>query len=180
MATEAQTKITSISKSPYSKEGLIKRLNEFRTRYNRYPTRKDFSEKKIEPSKNAYYRTFGNMQKAVDAAEEQWIKERFKPKKRHKKQATRQPSGFQCPFCGNYTDNAEIYHSSLITIVTMRFLFLLRSKSKQCCFESVMEGLHAWFGTKNPAVREELKKEGYLEKFDQRFNEEGNAEDWEA
>lgn len=154
-------KISSIDKSPYSKEGLIKRLNEFRTRYNRYPTRKDFSEKKIEPSKNAYYRTFGNMQKAAGAADEQWIKERFKPKKKRKRQTARQSSGFECPFCGNLTRGSSKFHANVTNIIISRFIALTESDSGNSYPDGIFACVYSIFGPENILIQDALRKEGF-------------------
>ena len=162
MATEAQTKITPISKSPYSKEGLVKRLNEFRTRYNRYPTRKDFSEKKIEPSKNAYYRIFGDKQRAVDAAEEQWIKDRFPPKNRRKSLVAKQPSGFECPFCGNLTRGSSKFHAYVTNIIISRFIALTESDSGNSYPDGIFACVYSIFGPENILIQDALRKEGFL------------------
>lgn len=78
-------------------------------------------------------------------------------------------SGFQYPFCGNYTSNPYKYYSSLTTILTIRFIDLLNSSDGEGYFEGVLDSIYKVFGPWNPVVRHELQKAGYLEVFDQRF-----------
>ncbi len=85
-----------------------------------------------------------------------------------------QKLGIQCPFCGNKTTGVEKYYSSLTTILSMRFVELLRSTNDQCCFDRVLDCIHSVFGPGNPAIRHELKNAGYLHKYEHRF---GKGED---
>ena len=77
--------------------------------------------------------------------------------------------GFQCAFCGNYTNGADEYYSALAKIVSMRFIKLLKSSNKQSYFDGVMDSIYAVFGGKNPVMREALRSAGYLETFEQQF-----------
>lgn len=78
--------------------------------------------------------------------------------------------GFQCPFCGSWTQNAEEYYSSLTILIINRFIDLLNSNNGEGHFSGVIDCIYKVFGTKNQTVRRALEKEGYLEEFDQRHN----------
>jgi hypothetical protein len=161
----------------YSKEKLLESLIKFKDEYGYYPTRKDFRAKRITPSKNVFYRLFGSTENAFKQAEayekgELVIEEE---KKRKVKRPIKEKGGFCCPFCGNYTNNAEEYYSSLETILTIRFLDLLKSSNGQGYFEGVMDCIYAVFGLENSTVRQELRSAGYLEQFDQRHGENGET-----
>lgn len=90
-------------------------------------------------------------------------------KKQRRSRAAKKPSGFQCPFCGNYTRKADEYYSSLTTILAMRLIDFLKTIKEECCFNSVLDCIYEIFGPVNPTIRRELQKVGYLEKYDHRF-----------
>jgi len=108
--------------------------------------------------------------KKKEEIEEQWDKEKI-TRPRRRKSSAKQPYGFQCPLCGNWTTNPYKYYSSLTIILTMRFIELLNSSNGNAegYFEGVLDSFYKVFGPRNPVVRHELEKAGYLEKFDQRF-----------
>lgn len=156
----------------YSKQELIDALIEFKNEYGRYPTRKDFRAKRITPSKNVFYRNFGSMENAIKQAE---LYESGKPvledeQERKSLKPSSKKGGFQCPFCGNWKQNAEEYYSSLTILIINRFIDLLNSNNGEGYFSAVMDCIYKVFGTKNQTVRRALEKEGYLEEFEQRHN----------
>lgn len=53
----------------------------------------------------------------------------------------------------------------------MRFIDLLNSSNgnPEGYFGGVLDSIYKVFGPKNLMIRDELRKAGYLEKFDQRF-----------
>lgn len=79
--------------------------------------------------------------------------------------------GFQCPFCGSLAQNPEEYYSSLTTILTMRFIRMLRLAEDQTRQDAIMDCILAVFGPANPQMRTELECFGFLERFDQRYDE---------
>ena len=161
----------------YSKEQLLESLIKFKSEYGYYPTRKDFRAKRITPSKSVFYRLFGNMKNAYKQAEayekgELVVEEE---KKKKVKKSIKEKGGFCCPFCGNYTNNAEEYYSSLATILTVRFIELLKSNLGQSYFEGIMDCIYGVFGPENSTVRQELRSAGYLEQYDKRHGINGET-----
>lgn len=161
----------------YKKQELIEALIEFKSKHGRYPTRQDFKAKRITPSKNVFYRNFGNMESAIKQAElvergelivedEQEIKS-IKPSS---KKGT-----FQCPFCGSYTTDSEKYYSNLTRTLAMRFVDLLNSNNEQKYSDGVMDCIYKVFGGRNLTVRQALRSSGLLEKFEQRYGTEAQA-----
>lgn len=47
----------------------------------------------------------------------------------------RKKGGFQCAFCGNYTNDADKYYSSMAITLSMRFIKLLKSSKGQNYFD---------------------------------------------
>ncbi len=157
---------------PYSKQELIEALIEFKNEYGRYPTRKDFKAKKITPSKNTFYRVFGSMENAIKQVELYEKGELIPEDEREIKsiKAVSKKGGFQCAFCGNYTNDADKYYSSMAITLSMRFIKLLKSRKGQGPFDGVMDSIYyAVFGGKNPVMRGALRSAGYLETFEQQF-----------
>ena len=155
----------------YSKKELIEVLIEFKNDYGCYPTRQDFKAKKITPSKNTFYRVFGSMENAIKQAELYEKGELIPEDEREIKsiKAVSKKGGFQCAFCGNYTNGADGYYSSMAKILAMRFIKLLKSNKGQNYFDGVMDCIYGVFGGKNPVIREALRSAGYLETFEQQF-----------
>lgn len=104
--------------------------------------------------------------------------EEFLPKKLRRRSAAKEPTGFQCPFCGNYTSDANEYYSSLTQIISMRLTGLLQSNNGQDYSDGVMDCIYKVFGTRNMAVRRALAAAGYLEKFEQRYEIEPPEEEY--
>ena len=94
--------------------------------------------------------------------------EDLKQKKQRIRSSVKKHSGFQCPFCGNYTRDAKEYYSSLATILALRFISLLNSHNEQGYFDGVMDCIHAVFGGYDSGVRKALEATGYLDTFVQR------------
>lgn len=156
----------------YTKREMLEKLIEFKNEHGHYPARKDFDAKNGLPSRNTTYRKFGSIENAVKQAElfergEQVIEDEQERKSIKPLSSAR---GFQCPFCGNYTTNADEYYSGLTTIIINRFIGLLNSNNEQSYSDGVMDCIYKAFGLKNLTVRNALKEAGYIEKFDQRFN----------
>ena len=155
----------------YSAQEILEKLIEYKKKHGHYPTRSDFKNKNGLPSKNTIYRQFGTIENAVKQAV---LFERGELNVEEVERKSIKPiskkGGFRCPFCGNYTSNAEKYYSSLTIILTTRLTDLLKSKTRPCCTESVMDCIQKVFGTKNLVVRKVLNDIGCLEKFDQQFS----------
>jgi len=58
----------------------------------------------------------------------------------------------------------------------MRFIELLNSNNERSYSEGIFDCIYKVFGVENKRVRHELKKAGYLEKFDYRHKKEGAKE----
>lgn len=142
---------------------LAGRLNEFRIRYNRYPTHGDFKDKKIIPSRAIFYKVFSDMGEATTHAEDLWIQERFKPKKKKSRRlSAKTHQGFQCSICGNYTtDDPGEFYENLSGILIERFIWLLKF-TQENYFKAVITGIRAVFGNDDERVRRALDKEGFL------------------
>ena len=155
----------------YSKKELIEALIEFKNEYGRYPTRQDFKAKKVTPSKNTFYRGLGSMENAIKQAELYVDGELIIEDEREIKsiKAVSKKGGFQCAFCGNYTNGADEYYSSMAKILAMRFIKLLKSSKGQNYFDGVMDCIYEVFGGENPVMRKALRSAGYLETFEQQF-----------
>jgi len=167
MAIEEHVKNTEISKSPYTKEGITEELNKFRSRYNRYPTRGDFNEKKIAPSRHVFYRIFGSMDRAIKYARDLWIEERKEGCEEDTKRIkARTPMGFQCPFCGSYIHGVEEYYEALNRTLSMRFIGLLKNRQEGLGhLDAVVDSLRAIFGDNNDLVEDALVKNGPPEAY---------------
>lgn len=155
----------------YSEQQLLECLNAFKKENDRYPTHSDFKNGDITPSKNVYYRRFGNMENAIEQAE------RYENGDLILEEKTRGPikifiatkGTFQCPFCGSWTSGLEEFHSSLTIILSMRFVSILKATKEECCFNQVLDCIYSVFGFDNPTIRRELAFLGYLRKFEARF-----------
>jgi len=122
---------------------LADRLNEFRTQYNRYPTHGDFRERRITPSRAIFYKVFNGMGEATKYAEELWIKERFRlKKKRIRKFSGKKQEGIICPCCGRAWEGN--LHSALREAIKKRLLYIENSESYQTAVLRLMVFL---FGT---------------------------------
>jgi hypothetical protein len=100
--------------------------------------------------------------------------ERTVPKKR-KRKASKEPSGFQCSFCGGFTTNPQEYYSRLTTILAMRLMELLKSSKDPTYLEAVLDSIHAVFGVENRVIRKELSKAGFLDVLDKRHEPKGEG-----
>lgn len=100
------------------------------------------------------------------------------PKKQRRRSTAKEPTGFQCPFCGNYTSDAWEYYSSLTRIISIRLTGLLQSNNGQNYSDGVMDCIYKVFGTRNIAVRRALAAVGYLEKFEKRYEKEQSEEEY--
>jgi len=163
----------------YSKQELVEALIEFDKKNDRYPTRQDFKAKRITPSKNTFYRIFGNMENAIKQARlyEKGDLVLEEDRKIRPTKAISTKSGFQCSFCGSYTNNAEEYYSSLTTIIINRFVDLLNSHNGKTYFDGVLDCIFKVFGTRNSKIRNALRAAGYLEKFEHRYDHNHQNED---
>lgn len=170
-----------INSKRYSKNDLIKALIAFKEKHEgKLPTKQDWKKGKMRPSLSTFYRRFESLNDALKEADKfnsvrefeakisENNEERLPSKKRRLKSAPKQQSGFRCPFCGAYTCNADNRYSSLTIILIMRFKDLLNSNNGGSYSEGVFDCIYKVFGVENQRVRLELKKAGYLEKFDQR------------
>jgi hypothetical protein len=157
----------------FKKQELLENLLSFREENGRFPTSKDFKQKSIRPSKNVYYRHFGSLKEAFNQAEaldggslaiqDESDEDRIRDEVRREK--------FRCPFCGGTTNKVKEYYSSLTIILSSRLINRLKSNHEGSYSEGVMDCICDVFGPENPVVRKKLVLEGYLEKFEKRFEE---------
>jgi hypothetical protein len=157
----------------YSKKELLEELIEFNDEYGRFPTRQDFSSKKIAPGKSTYYRVFGSMDNAIKQAElyktgEIEIEDE---QKKNIARAINNKSNLRCFVCGNYVENYMEYHETFNKIVSARFINLLKSSNGQSYLDGVMGSIHAVWGPRNPVVTRALLNAGYLKEYKQRYGE---------
>jgi len=96
------------------------------------------------------------------------------PPKRRRRKATLDPQGFRCAVCGSLITGAETYYPPLTYYLVSRFINLLKANKGQDYSDAVLDCFHATFGPNNPEMRKALRREGYLEQFEQRF---GKPED---
>ena len=160
----------------YSTTQLLDQLLEFKERYGQYPTRQDFTQKRISLSKNTFLRKFGSMEKAIEKAE-LYEKGDFNPEdgKEARRQEIHVPKlrkgGFPCPFCGNNTSNANRYYSSLKQILMTRFTNLLKQHNDPGYLNGVFAAIHAVFGSEEILMREALRSAGFLESFEGKYGD---------
>lgn len=125
---------------------LAGRLNEFRIRYNHYPTHGDFKNKRITPSKPIFYKVFGDMKEAIRYAEDLWIRERFRPKKKRRgRLSEKKQEGFACPCCGQAWKGVGDFYFTLREVMG-EILSYMGENSES--YQNVILGLLAFlFGT---------------------------------
>ena len=162
----------------YQKEVLLKNLLSFEEENGHYPTHQDWEDKSITPSKGVYYRTFGSMEEAIRQAElykrgELVIEDR---KRNRSTDFPEKQKRVRCLTCGQYVRNIGEYFDTLPKILSGRFINLLNSNNGQTYFDGVMDSIHAVFGTKNPVIRTHLELVGYLEKYEEKYNQKQGEE----
>lgn len=79
--------------------------------------------------------------------------------------------GFHCPFCGNHTGNPAVYYSHLKFVLLTRFIKLLRASNNPEYQDALLDCIFAVFGSAYVKARTELECFGFLERFEQRYDE---------
>ena len=79
--------------------------------------------------------------------------------------------GFHCPFCGSHTGNPSDYYSHLKHVILSRFIKLLRASINPDYQDAVLDCIFAVFGSAYMKARTELGCFGFLERFEQRYDE---------
>lgn len=177
LANLNEIKEETLSKKKHSKEQLLEILVDFRGQFNRYPTRKDFEEKKIEPSRNTFIRIFGSMKRAIGKAGEIRQERTWKPKEVKKTRSAKLPRGFQCSFCGEWNTGIGKYHDNITKVIVARCLALLESNGsndRKTYHDAVFDCTYELFGENSLLINEALEQEGYLEKFKERYSDKNN------
>jgi len=154
----------------YQKRELLEMLLNFKAQHERFPTTQDFKNKLVAVSRKTIQRIFGSMQEANLLAE-QYQRGEIKfdetplpsPKNR---------TGFYCPFCGSFQQNADEYYSSLTNILSNRFINLLKVNGDIDYRDGVFDSIHAVFGMENLTMRKLLALDGELEAYDEKFRDE--------
>jgi hypothetical protein len=155
----------------YKRQELIEQLLGFKAQHGRFPTRKDFDLKRIQTSKNAYYRAFGSLEKAIQQAECWERGELDLAEETTRRPVDKKPSS-RCPFCGGAVKDVNDYYDTLPLIIVSRFAKLLSAPNGSNYSDAVLDCLLAIFGRYNKYLRAALLKEGLLDRFDARG---GNA-----
>ena len=65
-------------------------------------------------------------------------------------------------------DKIDAYYSSLITILSLRFVGLLKSANNNGYIDGILDCIHAVFGPENPVIKNALLKAGFLNLFEDR------------
>jgi hypothetical protein len=152
----------------YKRQDLIYRLLAFKEEHGRFPTRKDFELKKIEPSKNVFYRAFKSLEKAIQQAErvagggEAPVEETKSPPRGDR-------CSTHCPFCGSSVPSINSFYDTLPQIIVSRYLELLRLAAGDTYQDAVLDCLLEIFGPKDKRLRSELIRVGWLDLFERRF-----------
>jgi len=106
--------------------------------------------------------------KIQDESEEEESNFKQRPINKRIRTTAKRHMGFPCPFCGNYTTDANGYYASLPRILIIRFVDLLKASDTEDYFNGVLDCVHAIFPFGNPAVKDTLRREGFLERYDKR------------
>jgi hypothetical protein len=154
----------------YTDRELIEALLKFKQESGQFPSLRDFGARQNLPSKNTYYRAFGSLENAVDRA---IAFDRGEPDNagqiKHRNRQTRTISrGMECPFCGGFVDKISAYYSSLVSILSSRFVGLLKSANDNGYINGILDCIHAVFGPENPVIKNALLKAGFLGLFEDR------------
>jgi len=154
----------------YQKEQLLKKILCFHKDNGRFPTTRDIKSGALGISRKPFLTAFGSMQEAFTRAE-QYAKGEIEFDEHAL--PTGKQWGFQCSFCGAWCANAPDYYSSLVNILTNRFINLLNRNAGSIEYKDIgFDFIHAVFGANNTKMRGLLGLHGYLEAFDEKFLDE--------
>jgi hypothetical protein len=154
----------------YKKNELIESLLQFKQENGRFPSRKDFQMGRVGPGKSTFYRAFGSIENAISRAValekgEIVIDDKNNSTKIRSKTL---PGGMQCPFCGGLVDRISEFYSSLVVILSSRFIGLLKLGNGQTYADGVLDCISAVFGPTNPVIKNALLKAGFISLFENR------------
>ena len=154
----------------YKKHELIESLLRFKQENGRFPSRKDFQMGSIGPGKSTFYRAFGSIENAINRAiaienGELVIDDKNNSAKIRSKTL---PGGMQCPFCGGLVDRISEFYSSLVVVLSSRFIGLLKSGNEKTYADGVLDCINAVFGPANPVIKNALLKAGFASLFENR------------
>ena len=154
----------------YKRQELIESLLRFKQDNGRFPSRKDFQASTVGPGHNAFYRQFGSMENAIAQAlaceKGELIVNGTGSRKGNRSKPI--PGGMDCPFCGGHVDQISPYYSSLVIILSSRFVSLLKSTNGRTYTDGVLDCILAVFGPANPAMKNALGKAGLISLFKDR------------
>jgi len=161
----------------YKKHELLESLLRFKQENGRFPSVKDFQLGSISPGRSTFYRTFGSIEKAVGCAVAfdngtLEIEEENKRAKTHSKPVQ---GRMACPFCGGLVDYISEYYSSLVSIISSRFINLLKLAKGKTYVDGILDCIHAVFGPENPVIKNALLKAGSLNMFEDRHKKPRNG-----
>lgn len=157
----------------YTQSDLVKNLIEFNDEYGRYPTHKDFEEGLIKPSRNVFYRQFGDMNKAIEKAE-LFRSGKLKNVEPEYRKIKCRDQRAQCSFCGNPVNDPNKHYDTIQVIIMSRFLENYKQSHSEEYRTAIFDCCISIFnGKNNQYLRKELEKRGLLEKFDLRLDERG-------
>ena len=145
----------------YSKQDLLGNLIEFKKNYNRYPTTEDFETKKITPTRKAFYRKFGDMNKACEEAD---LFEKGELVFNQEDKISRKSTKFRCPFCGSHLQEPFDY-ATCKHYIMMRFMELLKKDNNRDYSNAVFDCFLAVFGPGNLEAEDALRNEGFLKEY---------------
>ena len=154
----------------YKRNELLESLLRFKLENGRFPSGKDFQLGSISPGRSTFYRVFGSIERAVGRAlaYENGALE-IEGKNNYAKPPSKPVSGkMACPFCGGLVDRISEYYSSLVDILSSRFIALLQSANGKTYIEGILDCIHAVFGPGNPVLRKALHKSDFLSQFEDR------------
>lgn len=154
----------------YKENELIESLLHFKQENGRFPSRKDFQMGSVGPGKSTFYRAFGSIENAISRAVALEKGELVIDYKNNSKKISSKtlPGGMQCPFCGGLVDRISEFYSSLVVVLSSRFIGLLKSGNEQTYADGVLDCISAVFGPINPVIKNALLKAGFLSLFEDR------------
>jgi hypothetical protein len=154
----------------YKKNELIESLLQFKQENGRFPSRQDFQMGRVGPGKSTFYRAFGSIENAIGRAiaceKGEIVIEDKNSTTRSRSRSV--PGGMQCPFCGGLVDRISEFYSSLVVVLSSRFIGLLKSRNGQTYADGVLDCISAVFGPTNPVIKNALLKAGFISLFENR------------
>ena len=154
----------------YKKQDLIESLLRFKQENGRFPTRQDYHKGNSLPGKSTFYRAFGSIENAIGRAAACEKGELVIEDKNNTtiSRSRSVPGGMQCPFCGGLVDRISEFYSSLVVVLSSRFIGLLKSGNEKTYADGVLDCINAVFGPANPVINNALLKAGFASLFENR------------